>query len=52
LGEPPAGAEPITRGKEVAPGEAVVAYVGGRWRNAVVVTRSVGSVLVAYIYGN
>jgi hypothetical protein len=46
--EPPAGTEPIARSTDVRPGEAVVAYVRGRWREAVVVRRDIGSLLVAY----
>jgi hypothetical protein len=48
LYEPPARTEPIARGSDVAPGEVVVAYVGGRWRDAVVVSSNIGSLLVGY----
>jgi hypothetical protein len=48
LYEPPAGTEPIARSTDVAPGEVVVAYIHGRWQNAVVVGRDIGSVLVSY----
>ena len=46
--EPPAGTEPIARSTDVRPGEAVVAYIRGRWRDVVVVRRDIGSLLVAY----
>ena len=46
--EPHAGTEPIARSTDVRPGEAVVAYIRGRWREAVVVRRDIGSLLVAY----
>jgi hypothetical protein len=46
--EPPGGTEPIARSTDVRPGEAVVAYIRGRWREAVVVRRDIGSLLVAY----
>ncbi|WP_142105116.1 hypothetical protein [Pseudonocardia cypriaca] len=48
LDEPPAGTEPIARSTDVRPGEAVVAYIRGRWRDVVVVRRDIGSLLVAY----
>jgi hypothetical protein len=48
LYEPPAGTEPITRSTDVAPGEAVVAYIHGRWQDAVVVMPNIGSLLVTY----
>jgi hypothetical protein len=48
LYEPPAGTEPIARSTDVAPGEAVVAYIRGRWQDAVVVKRDIGSLLVGY----
>ena len=48
LDDPPAGTEPITRSIDVAPGEAVVAYIRGRWRDAVVAQRDIGSLLVTY----
>lgn len=47
-GEPPAGTDPIRFGTDVVPNEPVVAYIGGRWRDAIVVRRDVGSVLVSY----
>ena len=46
--EPPAGTEPIARSTDVRPGETVVAYIRGRWREAVVVQRDIGSLLVGY----
>jgi hypothetical protein len=46
--EPPAGTEPIARSTDVRPGEAVLAYIHGRWRDAVVVRRDIGSLLVSY----
>jgi hypothetical protein len=46
--EPPPGTEPISRSMDLGPTEQVVAYVGGRWRDAVVVSRDIGSVLVRY----
>lgn len=46
--DPPAGTEPIARSTDVAPGEAVVAYIRGRWRDAVVARRDIGSLLVTY----
>jgi hypothetical protein len=46
--EPPAGTEPIARSTDVRPGETVVAYIRGRWREAVVVRRDIGSLLVTY----
>jgi hypothetical protein len=46
--EPPAGTEPIARSTDVRPGEAVLAYIRGRWRDAVVVRRDIGSLLVSY----
>jgi hypothetical protein len=48
LDEPPAGTEPIARSTDVRPGEAVLAYIRGRWRDVVVVRRDIGSLLVAY----
>jgi hypothetical protein len=48
LDEPPAGTEPIARSTDVRPGQAVLAYIRGRWREAVVVRRDIGSLLVAY----
>jgi hypothetical protein len=48
LDEPPAGTEPIARSTDVRPGEAVLAYIHGRWRDAVVVRRDIGSLLVSY----
>jgi hypothetical protein len=48
LDEPPAGTEPITRSTDVAPGEAVVAYIRGRWQDAVVARRDIGSLLLGY----
>ncbi|GAA5137871.1 hypothetical protein [Pseudonocardia adelaidensis] len=48
LDDPPADTEPIARSIDVAPGEAVVAYIRGRWRDAVVVRRDIGSLLVTY----
>src|SRR5690606_7263081 len=48
LDEPPVGSEPITRSTDVRPGESVLAYIHGRWRDAVVVRRDIGSLLVAY----
>jgi hypothetical protein len=48
LDEPPAGTEPIARSTDVRPGEAVLAYIRGRWRDAVVVRRDIGSLLVSY----
>ena len=48
LDEPPAGTEPIARSTDVRPGEAVLAYIRGRWRDAVVVRRDIGSLLIAY----
>jgi hypothetical protein len=39
LDEPPAGTEPIARPAQVEPPERVVAYVDGRWRDALVVSR-------------
>lgn len=47
-GEPPAGTEPIARSTDVRPGEAVQAHIRGRWREAVVVRRDIGSLLVSY----
>lgn len=46
--EPPAGTEPIARSTDVRPGEAVLAHIRGRWRDAVVVRRDIGSLLVSY----
>ena len=46
--QPPAGTEPIARSTDVRPGEAVLAYIHGRWRDAVVVRRDIGSLLVSY----
>jgi hypothetical protein len=46
--EPPAGTEPIARSTDVAQGEAVVAYIHGRWLGAVVARRDVGTLLVTY----
>jgi hypothetical protein len=46
--EPPAGTEPIARSTDVRPGETVVAYIRGRWREAVVIRRDIGSLLVGY----
>jgi hypothetical protein len=48
LDEPPAGTEAIARSTDVRPGQAVLAYIRGRWREAVVVRRDIGSLLVAY----
>jgi hypothetical protein len=48
LDEPPLGTEPIARSTDVRPGEAVLAYLHGRWRDAVVVRRDIGSLLVSY----
>jgi hypothetical protein len=48
LDEPPVGTEPIARSTDVRPGEAVLAYIHGRWRDAVVVRRDIGSLLVSY----
>jgi hypothetical protein len=48
LDEPPLGTEPIARSTDVRPGEAVLAYIHGRWRDAVVVRRDIGSLLVSY----
>jgi hypothetical protein len=48
LDEPPAGTEPITRSTDVGPGEAVVAYIRGRWQDAVVARRDIGSLLLSY----
>jgi hypothetical protein len=48
LDEPPAGTGPITRSTDVAPGEAVVAYIRGRWQDAVVARRDIGSLLLSY----
>lgn len=48
LDEPPAGTEPIARSTDVRPGEAVLAHIHGRWRDAVVVRRDIGSLLVSY----
>jgi hypothetical protein len=48
LDEPPADTEPIARSTDVRPGEAVLAYIRGRWRDVVVVRRDIGSLLVAY----
>jgi hypothetical protein len=48
LDEPPAGTEPITRSTDVAPGEAVVAYIRGRWQDALVARRDIGSLLLSY----
>lgn len=48
LDEPPPDSEPIARSTDVAPGEAVLAYIRGRWRDAVVVRRDIGSLLVSY----
>lgn len=48
LDEPPPDSEPIARSTDVAPGEAVLAYIRGRWREAVVVRRDIGSLLVSY----
>lgn len=46
--EPPAGTEPIARSTDVSLGETVVVYIRGRWREAVVVRRDIGSLLVGY----
>jgi hypothetical protein len=46
--EPPAGTEPIARSTDVRPGEVVVAYIRCRWRDAEVVRRDIGSLLVSY----
>jgi hypothetical protein len=48
LDEPPTGTQPITRSTDVAPGEAVLAYIHGRWRDAVVARHDVNSLLVTY----
>jgi hypothetical protein len=49
LDEPPAGTEPITRPAQLDPPERVVAYVDGRWRDWLVVSRDRRSALVAYV---
>lgn len=48
LDEPPPDSEPIARSTDVAPGEVVLAYIRGRWRDAVVIRRDIGSLLVSY----
>jgi hypothetical protein len=48
LDDPPPGTEPIARSTDVALGEAVLAFIRGRWRDAVVVRRDIGSLLVTY----
>jgi hypothetical protein len=49
LDEPPAGTEPITRPAQVDPPERVVAYVDGRWRDGLVISRDRRTALVAYV---
>lgn len=39
LDEPPPGTEPIARAEQLDPTHRVVAYVAGRWRDALVVSR-------------
>jgi hypothetical protein len=46
--KPPTATEQIARSTDVAPGEVVVAYIRGRWQDAVVVRRDIGSLLVSY----
>lgn len=48
LDEPPAGTEPITRPAQLHPPHRVVAYVAGRWCDALVLSRDQRSALVAY----
>jgi hypothetical protein len=49
LDEPPAGTEPIMRPAQLDPPERVVAYVDGRWRDGLVVSRDRRTALVAYV---
>jgi hypothetical protein len=46
--DPPAGTEPIAGPAEVDPPHRVVAYIDGRWRDALVVSRKQRTALVAY----
>jgi hypothetical protein len=48
LDEPPTDTQPITRSTDVAPGEAVIAYIRGQWRDAVIARRDISSLLVTY----
>jgi hypothetical protein len=48
LDAPPPGTVPIMRTTEVARDEAVVAYLRGRWRDAIVVSKDVGTLFVSY----
>jgi hypothetical protein len=49
LDDPPAGTEPITRPTQLEPPDRVVAYVDGRWRDGLVVSRDRRTALVAYV---
>jgi hypothetical protein len=48
LDEPPTDTQPITRSTDVAPGEEVLAYIRGQWRDAVIARRDISSLLVTY----
>jgi hypothetical protein len=48
LDDPPAGTEPIVRPTQVEPPQRVVAYVEGRWCDALAVSRGQRTALVAY----
>ncbi|MGH8966477.1 MAG: hypothetical protein ACRDXB_14290, partial [Actinomycetes bacterium] len=49
LTEPPEDTEPVTRAGQLQPPHRVVAYVAGRWRTALVVSRDQRSALVSYV---
>jgi hypothetical protein len=48
LDQAPTGTDPITRPTQLHPPHRVVAYVAGRWRDALVVSRDQRTALVAY----
>jgi hypothetical protein len=49
LDDPPAGTEPIRGPAQVDPPERVVAYVDGRWRDGLVISRGRRTLFVAYV---